>query len=69
MRKCVAMIEDVKVVMHRLYCTKHKTPHSGTYNMDYDSFYCSICNRWLEPECDCPNNTCDFKNRTEFPSV
>ena len=64
------MLENVKVIKHLPYCTKHNPYHPGTHDMDYDSYYCDICNRWLELVCSC-NGKCEFskKKRPEKPDI
>lgn len=40
-----------------------------THNMRYDSFYCSVCDIWVEEVCKCQLGTCEFLGRPEKPSL
>lgn len=62
-------MEDVIVFKHVPYCMKHGYYISGVYNEEYDSYYCNLCNRWLEPMCKCGGNDCEFfPNRPVNPN-
>ncbi len=61
------MIKDVEVINHKPHCTRHVKPQPGIHMQDCDSYYCDICNRWLESTCGCINNVCGFQNRPEKP--
>ena len=48
-----------------------KCPTCGSkrsYSEEYDSFYCSKCNEWLEIKCKCGGNNCiEYPNRPNKP--
>lgn len=39
------------VVKHKPVCDCDTT---GTHSEEYDAYFCTRCNKWLEPECGCP---------------
>ena len=46
------------------YATGHKCFHE--YSEEYDAYYCTYCNKWLEDKCDDP--TCEYcPTRPEQP--
>ena len=59
------MIENVEVIGHRPFCTLHKVFELGEYFEKYDSYYCKLCNRWLESKCVCGM----FPNRPNKPNI
>ena len=62
------LVEDVVVINHKPYCLRHKVNVCGVYNEKYDCYYCPACNRWIEPECKCGGDCCDyFPKRPEKP--
>lgn len=54
------------VLMNRPTCDQHQVQ---TYNEKYDAYYCPICVRWLESDCDCLPEECQFKGRPEKPEA
>ena len=64
-------MKDVKLKGHIPICLRHSTVNfyaPGIYNSKYDSYYCEICNRWLEDPCDCSGDDCaEFLNRPPKP--
>ena len=62
------MILDIKLISHVLYCTRHDPILEGTHCLDYDSYYCRECVRWLEDHCKCGGDDCKvFPNRPDKP--
>jgi hypothetical protein len=55
-----------KVVIHIPYCD---CGTAGIRDREYDSYYCPVCNKWLEPECSCKarGDDCSFPDRPEKP--
>ena len=61
-------MKDVKLKGHIPACLRHGAIVPGIYNSKYDSYYCEICNRWLEDPCDCGGNDCYwYPNRPPKP--
>ena len=61
-------MEDVVIVRHMPACTRHSQFWIGLYNEEYDSYYCEICNRWLEDDCKCGGDNCKyFPDRPDKP--
>lgn len=54
------MIMQIKWDINEIKCNIH---FISKYNEKYDSYYCNICDKWLEKICKCkPYDNCPYKN-------
>ena len=64
----MGLAKDVVVIKHLPICTRHSHNKAGFYDERYDSYFCEICNRWLEEPCKCGGNDCKwFPKRPDKP--
>ena len=64
----MSLSKDTKTIIHTPSCLRHIGVVPGVYDSIYDSYYCEICNRWLEKPCLCGGDDCEyFPNRPNKP--